>query len=257
MGPIASLSTPLLDFLYPERCAACGDGRGEVRWAERGARVKGLRPWDEPHLCARCEADLAAAAVCGVHGRIRRDDAQDLVVAAALPTHADLVRLVGAWKYHGMRGLAWPLSRLLGSVPASAGSVLVPVPLHGARRRTRGFNQAEVLARLLARRDGRRVQAQLLRRARSTGQQAKLGGPNERARNLAGAFECTRNAPDGAPPVELIDDLVTSGATTAAAAAALATRGWRVRRVLALGLATGPGTGPVASGGHCPGAQAG
>jgi ComF family protein len=82
---------------------------------------------------------------------------------------------------------------------------VVPVPLHRARLRERGFNQAELLAREL----GLRVDCQLLRRRKNTPSQTGLTRP-QRAFNLAGAFEVR-----GTPPrsVLVLDDVYTTGST--------------------------------------------
>lgn len=144
----------VLDFLYGERCARCAARRARHVWATSGPRVQGLRPWDAPHLCAACASDLAGPPVAAHLGGAF---APSPPIFAARREDAGLVNLVGALKYRGLRGLAWPLGRLM--VPAavtaadSMGPVdaLVALPLHAHRRRERGFNQAEVLARVVGR----------------------------------------------------------------------------------------------------------
>jgi predicted amidophosphoribosyltransferase len=171
-------------------------------------------------------------------------------VHAGRATGPELVTVLGQWKYHGVRGLAWPLAPLACAAVAAAvaqdGAVgqLVPVALHGRRRRARGFNQAEVLARL-ATADapaGPAVRVDLLRRTRATGQQARLDTDDDRRRNVAGAFAAVRGpVPGDDCRVGLVDDLVTGGTTAEAAGAALQAAGWQVVWVAALGLAAGGG----------------
>jgi ComF family protein len=243
MPPIAALGGALLDLVYPEDCLSCHRRRSEVPWASTGPVVAGLRPWDRPHLCAACERAYAADPVRGTVG----DPAAPLAVWAAARSSGALVSLVGEFKYHGVRGLAWPLARgMAAALVAAAVSdsfggespVLVPIPLHGSRRRSRGFNQAAVLAFLVRRLLGWPVRTDLVVRVRRTGQQAKLGSAAERKRNLAGAF-CPGVAAEtnSGAEVVLVDDLVTSGSTIAAAAAALRSRGWSVAGATAAGLA--------------------
>jgi predicted amidophosphoribosyltransferase len=120
---------------------------------------------------------------------------------------------------------------------------LVPVPLHARKLRARGFNQAEILARLLGHEGQIPVRTDVLRRRRNTSQQAKITSDTERRRNLAASFAgqpptCDpEDGPEGGNRVGLVDDLVTSGWTVAAATESLSAAGWEVRWVVTLGLA--------------------
>jgi len=88
--------------------------------------------------------------------------------------------------------------------------VIVPVPLYWLRRLWRGFNQAEVLGRLMAKKIGVNVRTDLVRRVKKTRPQAELKGKN-RKENVAGAF---RINPEPVPSrVLLFDDVWTTGAT--------------------------------------------
>jgi len=234
----------LVELLLPEHCAACGSPAGFTPWETTGPRVRGLRPWDRPHLCRDCFVSQFAqsrARLLDGHGR-----APDLPVWAAAGTSSVLTAVVGAWKYHGVRGLGWPLGRALAAVataesdlpsaaPAALADVLVPVPLHAARRRRRGFNQAAMIADLAGGITGMAVDHAVLRRPRATAQQARLAGAGAREANLAGAFAACGSG--GGRRALLVDDLVTAGATARAAAAALREAGWEVAGVLSLGIA--------------------
>jgi ComF family protein len=246
MRPSDWVVAPLLELVYPERCALCEAEHRTDLWYPRGHRVPGLRVWDGTHLCLTCAAGLGTGYV---RGELGHEHASGIQVTAAVPTNPDLVKLVGQFKYHGLRGLAWPLARLL-RVPLAAAcegsgvvDALVPVPLHSRRRRVRGFNQAEILARLLARGGKIPVVTDILARQRNTAQQAKITSPGERRRNLAASFKVRRPAATspgrfpGPTRIGLVDDLVTSGWTAASAASSLKEKGWDVRWVLALGLA--------------------
>jgi ComF family protein len=133
-------------------------------------------------------------------------------------------RALHSLKYDGERRLAAPLGQALAARWRSAsrgGDVLVPVPVHAARRRERGFDQAEDLARSC----GRTLELPVvnaLERRESTAAQHALG-KLERAVNVGGAFGLR----DGAAQrvrghwIVLIDDITTTGATLSGCAAAL------------------------------------
>lgn len=246
MGRWAQVLGCLLEVIYPQRCALCGKESHETRWVEPGHPVAGIRPWDGSHLCQGCDDALGSGCVTG---RVGNEMETELAVIAASATNPELVNLVGQFKYQGVRGLAWPLARMLTAPLTTAlnawGPVaaLVPVALHRRRRRIRGFNQAEILARLVAQGAQLPVRTDILVRARNTGQQAKITTTKERRGNLAAAFISMPPAgPDTSTGtrdrrIVLVDDLVTSGCTALAAAQSLKLAGWEVQGVLALGLA--------------------
>jgi len=132
---------------------------------------------------------------------------------------------------------AWRLAA--GRVPA-----LVPVPLTRARRRERGFNQAELLAQALSRSTGWRVEG-LLRRNRGGPSLARLGRRErekvaERAYSINPSF---LEALDSHPEVLIVDDVITTGATGVACAEALVAAGAEC-----LGIVSFARTNPLADG---------
>jgi ComF family protein len=151
--------------------------------------------------------------------------------ARAIGVHDGSLRdIIHAFKYGGHRSLARPLAermRAAGSTTVADSRAAVPVPLHGSRRRSRGFNQAADLARHL----GLPVVEALIR-TRETSTQTALPAEERRA-NVASAFRATgRVAALRGGTVLLVDDVRTTGATLDACAAALKEAG--VRRVIAL-----------------------
>ena len=147
---------------------------------------------------------------------------------------ADMIR---ALKFRGWgwvaRSLGGAMAHALGSESAS---VATWVPLARRRRAARGFDQAELLARVA----GRRLDlptARLLHRARETGSQARRAG-RERRVAVHGTFRTRGPVPAS---VLLVDDVLTTGATAAACAAALRQAG--ARRVVLLTAARSLGTG--------------
>jgi len=148
--------------------------------------------------------------------------------------------LVRALKYRGAVALADPMAaQLAANAPPGLlerPAELVPVPLHPARRRRRGYNQAEQLACALARRRGLNVSDVLVRSGPAIRQVGR--DRSQRLRGVMGSVEPARGA--SIPTrVVLVDDVATTGATLRACAAALSAGG--ARSVRAICFARTPG----------------
>jgi ComF family protein len=132
-------------------------------------------------------------------------------------------RAVHDLKYRGIKERAALLADVLAQAIERrplAVDILVPVPLAPARRRQRGFNQAELIAGSLGERLDWPVDPSLLVRVRETPQQIKRSAA-ERRENVADAFACP--SPDAimGRRVALVDDVMTTGATLGSCAEAL------------------------------------
>jgi len=201
----------LLDLLVPPLCAGCGGDPGEADAA----------------LCQRCDAAIERLAADPEPPR----PLQSLHCGAAY--RGELERWVGRLKYprSGLGGLDPTPLRVLtmlareagGRVPPPRPELLVPVPLHPRRLRSRGFSPAGLLARGVARDFGIAFDAVALRRVRDTPSQTGLGR-RARRENVRGAFAARRRVPDR---VWLVDDVATTGATLAACAQTLRHAGAR------------------------------
>lgn len=214
LSPEALLS-PAVSLLAPPLCWGCGATAGER----------------EP-LCSGCRT------------RLRRLDPEPAKVGgvrvwAAFAYEGPARALVRGLKFRGALRLAETLAaQIVASAPPRLleGGVLVPVPLHRARLRRRGFNQAERLAAALAHRTGFRVADCL---ERSGPDRTQVGRPrNDRLAGLTGQVHARPGALVPGHAL-LVDDVVTTGATLAACAAALRAAG--SRRVGAIAYARTPG----------------
>jgi ComF family protein len=215
-----------LDCFLPQFCAVC---RHRISYRERLCPecVNLVRP--EPvFFCPFCrfEGEDSGAAdrvsgACGVHGGVSG--------RAAATAEPHILALVRRLKYSRERKLAGVLARLVldsGIVDEHlrAFQVMCPVPLFSTRLRERGFNQSVEIARSLEADFGIPLVCDVLRKTRSTPEQARLGAKTRR-RNLAGCFEVTRPSLVAGRDVLLVDDVITTGSTAVACIDALKTAG--------------------------------
>lgn len=205
LAPLVTLSRALagaaLSLLAPPRCAACD---------ERLAR--------DAALCARCleTAEPPSELPAGV--------------SASFAYGGAIAEAIRATKYgprpERLRALRRLIVEGLDRAALAEIACVAPVPLHRARLRTRGFDQAAILAQAVARALGRPCDVALLGRAIDTPHLAALDAKG-RLEAVDGAFVLRRRVAPAA--VLLIDDVRTTGATLEAAAAPLRAAGAVVR----------------------------
>jgi ComF family protein len=198
----------LLTLLLPSACAACGRASAAAL-CERCARALPALAADEP-----APPPLAAW-------------------AAGAPYEGAWAAWLQRFKYPGagLAGLdpaaaavaAELARRAARAAPGAPPALVVPVPLHPARLRTRGFNPAARLAAVVARAVRAPLDATALLRLRDTPSQTGLSRKGRR-RNVAGAFRAPRPLP---ARIWLVDDVATTGSTLAEAARAARCAGAR------------------------------
>jgi len=171
-------------------------------------------PWIET-ACVRCARPLPPAAAPAVCGTCQRRAPQFAAATALLRYAPPADYLVRRLKFSGELALvpllADPLAQRLAQRTVPLPDLVVPVPLHPARLHARGFNQATLLARRVARRLDIAVDTRLCRRQRNTEPQSLLP-VGARGRNVRGAFQVTGTP--GTGHVAILDDVMTSGHTT-------------------------------------------
>lgn len=213
----------MVDLVLPRTCAVCG----------RTLAV------EERHLCSSCAADIPLTYNWNMatnemadkfNALIQRDleDSEEFVYepyshAAALffyKSGSEFREITRQLKYHGNVGMGRWAAKLLaeklaGSELYSDVDLVVPVPLHWSRYYRRGYNQAAIIAEVLAAELGAGFEPRILRRRRRTRTQTHLS-VSEKTMNVAGAFALNPGKAEkhrGVHHVLLVDDVFTTGST--------------------------------------------
>ncbi len=233
------IMTGIADVIFPPRCVTCGvilEEHGPLPFCPQC--TAGIRYIRTP-LCPRCGIPFTSQEeedhLCGGCLVTQRPFA----VARAVGLYEEtLLTAIHLFKYRGRIGIG----KVLGSIMADfAGeiwdmkvfSVIMPVPLHRKRLRERGFNQAVVLARKIAKRFDIPLDFLTLRRQRFTAPQVGLGH-EARSANVRGAFTVRKPERTTGQRVLLVDDVYTTGSTLVECAGTLLNAGAESVAILTL-----------------------
>lgn len=239
----------LLDLLYPPCCPLCGEVLALNEGAAHRECYKKLI-WIREPRCKRCGKPLMPMAaetreLCWDCLRSRHRHGKSFDQGRALWLYSgDIQKSVLDYKYKGMKSYtdfyAEEAVRVCGKwIQKKNPQVLIPVPLHPRKKRIRGFNQAELLAKAIGRRMELPVDNHILFRKRWTNPQKAVSG-QARRHNLAKSME-VRHLPKNLRRVMLIDDIYTTGSTMEACAGILKQN--NVEEVYFLTLCIGYGSG--------------
>jgi ComF family protein len=209
---LATAFHDLLEFCLAAECGACGAPADKEGFLCPVCSAALDRLIDEP-ACDRCGMPLAAEGTSCVWCRGKGQPHYDRIVALGR-FDEPLKGLIHRVKYGGQWTTAERLAMRLLDMPRAAcllseADRIVPVPLHPNRQFSRGFNQAEVIARQL---DRRRVVRPAVRR-RNTATQTQLRSRARRVENLRGAFSLIDPESIAGKHIVVVDDVTTSGAT--------------------------------------------
>lgn len=196
----------IADFLYPASCLLCG------------VSIPG-----EELLCPGCRTITEKRALAYPSPERHIADVDDICVL--LPYDSECRTLVHALKYHGRPSAGLFFGELIGEkllskLRTSDDIRIVPVPLHPAKMRSRGYNQSERIARGIASVTGLTIDEESIQRMRVTPTQTALDS-EARAANVSGAFRFHGKAPLTGITVLLVDDVLTTGSTVMECAKAL------------------------------------
>lgn len=221
MRALFSIFTYITDTIFPRRCGGCGT-HGTL-------------------LCEKCIAHIP-----------RTPSSTHPFITAVFDYRNPIIRrAIWRFKYKNVRGFAEIFGEKLyeeivgdlgdslhfsTSIPTSETFLLVPVPLHKKRLRRRGYNQSELIARVILKNDAGNtfeLAPKALVRVRETKPQAKSEKRTARFENLRGAFRADPARARG-KHILLIDDVATTGATLSEARKALLSVGARSVRAYAV-----------------------
>ena len=213
----------LLDLIFPKRCLECG-------------RIG-------KYFCDRCSSKIrfivTRETICPICARSAIDGrthpyCQTSYTLDGLTSffHYDVIirKAVKAIKYRFVSDLAKefigliPRSSLnqVTNLPTNQDTIVIPVPLHPSRLRFRGFNQAELLGSLIAKKLNVPTNTGILKRVRSTIPQVEMKDRNKRLVNMEKAFSIQPLTINHKPlTISLFDDVFTTGATMRSAASVL------------------------------------
>lgn len=199
---MSSLTEHMLNALYPDNvsCRICG--------CEAVVDIHGV--------CNNCQSAIELAGE--KHG-----SHTILAFRAGLNYNGKVSLPMQAFKYNGARYMARFFAQFMEVNDEWSIDVVVPVPLHDKKLRKRGYNQSELLARLVAERYGLSVNAFAVRRTKNTPTQTQMSA-KERVENMKDAFAVNSKAFSD-KNILLVDDVRTTGSTLIACADALKAAG--------------------------------
>ncbi len=225
---LSGLLKGLKNLIYPNLCLACGDLIKTTPGQEHiCAGCWGKIENNRPPFCATCGRHLDIEAIrknscphC-LNEKFHFDRAFSPCVYTGI-----IKKLIHEFKYNGKDYLITPFTALMNTfirqycLPIEHLDFIIPVPLHKSRQREREFNQAQLLSQRIANEFNKNLLSDLLIRNKAVKTQTELTLP-ERRRNVEGSFTVTKPDLIKDTNLLLIDDVLTTGATSSAAARSL------------------------------------
>ena len=193
----------ILDLIYPPRCAFC----------------RRLLPDGVKGVCRFCESKLPFVPPDGQVQSFKNVDK----CLTPLCYEGTVRESLHRYKFSSLTAYADIYSELIGKCIDEnriSCDIITWIPLSRRRLRKRGYDQAELLARLIAKRQGMSC-VKLLKKLRDNPPQSGTGSPEKRKANVKGIYACVKPEQIKGKTILLIDDIVTTGATLSEAAGVL------------------------------------
>jgi competence protein ComFC len=206
---LSTIADAFVSFVYPPACSTC--------WRNLSR--------DEFYICHNCWDGFERVAptetiIQTIEAKFLSDRSIDKIDSVFLFEQDPLVRMaIHLLKYSGAERIADRLGifiakKIVNDEKLSTSDIMIPVPLHPARKRERGYNQSDLIANSISRELGIKNESHLLERTRQTQTQTSFDAEG-RKKNISGAFSLERNPPDSVSGknILLIDDVITTGST--------------------------------------------
>jgi ComF family protein len=216
---LLELKDDLLDFVYPQSCPICEKplNRGEKEVCENCWSTLASLP---APFCPYCKSFLEDEEATLKHRCVYSSHPEDRKILAvrSLGTFDDYYKtLIHRLKYDKKIPLGKRLAQSLGEKVACekdfiSCDLIIPVPLHRTRHRSRGFNQSQILAEGISEVTNLPLIKDILKRKKNTQDQTYLNA-QQRKENVRGAFVVTQPERIVGKQVILVDDVITTGAT--------------------------------------------
>ncbi len=216
---LVQLKDDVLNFVYPQSCPICHKplARGENQVCQECWETLAVLP---APFCPYCKSFIEDDDSVVGHGSVCLSPPEDrrILAVRSLGTFDDYYqKLIHRFKYGKKLPLGKTLAESLGRAVSETKcftncDVVIPVPLHRARQRERGFNQSDILAQGISESTGIALAQGVLKRKRNTKDQTYLNA-QQRADNVRGAFVVKEPDRMEGRTVILVDDVMTTGAT--------------------------------------------
>ncbi len=187
-----SLFEAFVNFLFPAFCIRCG------RYLK-----------DEDVICKNCFTGIKKEAII-------TENIPYIEKVFSIARYENLHDLIYQLKYFGKKSLGYKLGVLLAECMANNNFVnfdfIIPVPLHPAKKRLRGYNQSEIIAKAVSHYFKKELLNKILVRRTNTKSQTNLT-KIERVENVKNAFKVKNREKIRGKSILLIDDVITTGST--------------------------------------------
>jgi len=201
----------VLNTLFPETCPVCHEASSDHTTAPICTGCwDSINPYKGPK-CGKCgiPLDSDSSIICGEC--IKDEPAYNSVRSFGL-YKGPLRKAINLLKYHNMKRLSKPLSKVMLQMDIPKADAVIPIPLYKDRLRQREFNQSALLAKYTAKNTGAALLVDCLVKIKDTKPQVGLSS-RERRRNIKNAFDVEKKEFIKGKDILLMDDVITTGAT--------------------------------------------